>query len=402
MMKHWDVTVVGGGPVGSTTALGLAEAGLTVRLLEKRPTLGSQERATTFHPATLEMLEPLGLAAPLVDRGLVCREFQYRDAVLGRVAVLSYDVMDGLTPYPFRLQVEQSALTQLARERLSSHPRIDLQLAAEADDVITADDGITISWVLSDGRRETHTSSWLVGADGSNSLMRSNAGIEFVGRTYPERYLVVSTHLPLHEIFEDISMVNYVAGAPDWHVLLRNPAGWRMLFPLGTDDVSGDADRAGVALKHMRTLHPQAMLEDIQYVTVYEVHRKVASTFRSGRVLLVGDAAHVNNPLGGMGMNSGLHDGLLLVDPLARAVSDDVRGPADWDELDTWAMQRREVALNFVGKQTDDNWSLVRESSPERRAETRRSWEALETDPVARRAYLRKASMLDSVEAVQK
>lgn len=392
-MTHFDVTVVGGGPVGSVTALGLAEAGLRVRLLEKRPRLGSQERATTFHPPTLELLAPLGLAAPLVERGLVCDEYQYRDAETGRVAVLSYDVLEGLTPYPFRLQVEQSALTALARERLDVHPGIDLQLGVEVDDVAVTADGVTVS---ADDGRLSHTSSWLIGADGSQSLVRRRAGIGFSGLTYPERYLVVSTTLPLHEIFDDISMVNYVAGSPVWHVLLRNPAGWRMLFPLSPDDPAASHGRPEEALAHMRTLHPAATLEDIAHVTVYEVHRKVADTLRSGRVLLVGDAAHVNNPLGGMGMNSGLHDGLLLVDPLVRAARD---GDADAD-LDAWAAQRREVALNYVGKDTDANWSRVRESSPEQRAEVRRAWRELERDPDARRTYLRRASMLDSLEVV--
>lgn len=391
-MKHWDVTVVGGGPVGTVTALGLAEAGLTVRLIEKRAQLGSQERATTFHPPTLELLAPLGLAAPLVDRGIVCYEYQYRDAELGRVAVLNYDVLEGHTPYPYRLQVEQSVLTQLARDKIAGHPKIDVQLGIEVSDV--KDEGEQVRVTLANG--ESHTSSWVVGADGSRSLVREETGVEFAGRTYPERYLVVSTSLPLHEIFDDLSPVNYVAGHPNWYVLLQNPAGWRMLFPIGPDEDVAEDDRFNEALRRMKTILVDPSADDIDHVTIYEVHRRVAGSLRTGRLLLVGDAAHVNNPLGGMGMNSGVQDGLLLVKPLVDVIGDH----GTLAGLDEWAAARREVALNFVGKETDNNWSQVRESSAEQRAEVRRGWKELESDADARLAFLRRASMLDSLEVV--
>lgn len=390
-MNHWDVTVVGGGPVGTVTALGLAEAGLSVHLVEKRAMLGSQERATTFHPPTLELLEPLGLAEPLIDRGIVCCEYQYRDAELGRIAVLNYDVLRGHTPYPFRLQVEQSVLTQLAREKIAGHPRIDVQLGVEVTNV--EDKGQKVHVTLANGT--SHTSSWVVGADGSRSLVREKAGVDFDGRTYPERYLVVSTSLPLHEIITGLSPVNYVAGHPNWYVLLQNPAGWRMLFPIGPDEDVIEEERFEEALTRMKTILKAPTANDIDHVTIYEVHRRVAGSFRTGRLLLVGDAAHVNNPLGGMGMNSGVQDGLLLVKSLA----DTIRENAPLTELDDWAAARREVALNFVGKETDNNWSQVRESSPKQRAEVRRGWKELESDADARLVFLRRASMLDSLAA---
>ncbi|WP_369674225.1 FAD-dependent oxidoreductase, partial [Enterococcus lactis] len=95
--------------------------------------------------------------------------------------------------------------------------------------------------------------------------------------------------------------------------------------------------------------------------------RKVADSFRAGNVYLVGDAAHVNNPMGGMGMTSGVHDGYLLAKLLVRAGNgEDVDA-----ELDDWARRRREVALDYVGKETEGNWSALRDTDEERRAAQR-------------------------------
>lgn len=389
----WDVIVVGAGPVGSTTALTLARGGKRVLLLEKREAALLEHRASTFHPPTLEMLDDLGLAQPLLDEGIVAHSYQFRDARSGPIVTLDYGVLAEHTRFPFRLQVEQSRLTSIALAALDAEPGVEVRTAHEAVDARRVGCGFEVVVQDEDGVQTVERTHRLIAADGSRSRLREVFGIGFTGRTYPELYLVITTGLPLHEMLEDLAVVNYVADPVDWHVLLRNPSGWRVLFP-----VSPEADPEQLLdPEHVRSVLARVVdLDDeypVKHVTLYQVHRKVAETFRQDELYLVGDAAHVNNPLGGMGMNSGIHDGVLLARTLLQSDAGEVSDGA----LDKWAQQRRSVALEFVGEQTEGNWNALRDTDDDRRAQQRRQWEMLGEDELARRSFLLTSSMIASV-----
>ncbi|PPF85650.1 hypothetical protein C5B96_06190 [Subtercola sp. Z020] len=393
-----DVIVVGGGPVGTTTALKLAHGGLRVILLEGRDATSLEHRATTFHPPTLEMLDELGLAEPLIEKGIIAPSYQFRDAKLGKIVDLEFEILKEDTRYPFRLQVEQSVMTTMANAALEAHPLAELNTQSKVTGIRRRANHVEVE-VASGPRTGTLRASHVIGADGMKSTIRQALDVGFSGHTYPERFLVISTSAPLHELLPDIASVNYVADPVDWHVLMRNPSGWRILFPAPFDEETPEhlLSPENVRRQFARVLPGRTDDEAdaaIDWATLYEVHRKVAETLRVGNVYLVGDAAHVNNPMGGMGMNSGVHDGYLLAELLVRG-----SGGVDVDaELEAWAEKRRAVALDFVGKETEGNWSALRDTDEERRAAQRASWQALGEDDDARRDFLLTSSMLASLK----
>ncbi len=379
--------------MGTTTALALAQGGVRVIVLEARAATSLEHRATTFHPPTLEMLDELGLAEELIQKGIIAPSYQFRDATLGKIVDLDFAILSNDTRYPFRLQVEQSVMTSMANDALHAHPLAELHTSATVTGIRTFDTYSELD-VVGGPREGVLRARHVIAADGMKSTIRGALGIDFTGHTYPERFLVISTSAPLHELLPDIASVNYVADPVDWHVLMRNPSGWRILFPAPFDDATAEEllSSENVRRQFARVL-PDYEGDDIDWVTLYEVHRKVAGTLRRGNVYLVGDAAHVNNPMGGMGMNSGVHDGYLLAQVLLREHA----GESVDAELDEWARKRRAVALDFVGRETEGNWSALRDDDEERRAAQRAAWEALGDDDEARLSFLLTSSMLASL-----
>ena len=342
------VFIAGAGPVGLVAAANLVRGGVPVTVFEAGSDLSEESRASTFHPPTLDMLERLGAAQPLIAQGLVAPQFQYRTKQHGILATFDFGAIADVAGHPYRVQSEQSRLTRILHDRLHKAPGFDLEFGCSVQGVTQAPGSVEIV-LQRDGHTERRTGRWLVGADGAGSNVRRSLGIEFEGFTWPERFLVVSTPFDFYKVIPDLVSVTYIADPIRWHFLLQIPGLCRVMFPVAPHESDELALRPEFVQSLMATVVPGLPNYEVAHVTLYKVHQRVAKTFQRGRVFLVGDAAHINNPLGGMGMNGGIHDAMNLTARLVSAW----HGPGN--DLERYDRQRRLVTLEYIEKQSIQN-----------------------------------------------
>lgn len=389
------VIVAGAGPVGCTVALRLVQHGIPVVLLEAAADLPDTLRASTFHPPSLDMIGELGLADALEAQGLVCPTFQYRDRRTGEIAEFDLGVLHEDTRHPYRLQVEQWKYTRLVwRTLCDQYPALaSCHFERSVKGVHQHSDGVEVL-VSANGEDHVIEGSFLIGADGADSAVRKAAAIRFEGFTYPEKFLVASTSFPLETKFERLSPVNYVSDPDEWLVLLRTPSLWRVLIPTPRE-IEDDRRWLSDAWIQQRLHHmaPHETDYDIVHRTLYRVHQRVATTYRRGRVLLAGDAAHINNPLGGMGMNGGIHDAWSL----ANALMGIHAGEDPETRLNLYDRQRRGICLRFVQEHTINTKLLMESRDPDIQRKRQADLMQAASDPALARQFLLKTSMIQSL-----
>jgi len=386
------VLIAGAGPVGMVAASCLADAGVPVTILEQSADLPDDLRASTFHPPTLDMLERFGVVDAMIAQGLVCPQWQVRDRERGVIATYDLGVLRDDTNHPYRLQCEQWRLTRMLRDRLAGNTDVTFRYGATVTGVAQDADGVDVA--LEDG--ETVRGAWLIGSDGARSAVRRALGVNFEGMTIPEVYLTLSTSFPFHEAIGDLANIAYISDPEEWFVLLRTAGLWRLLLPTQPTETEEGMLRPERIEERMQGVLPTGTPYHVHHRTAYRVHERVAEKYVVGRVMLAGDAAHVNNPLGGMGMNGGVHDAFNLAEKLIEVL----RG-ADAALLGRYERQRRKVAVEVVQQQALRNRANLNNRDPEKREAAFAEMRATVEDPEKHRAFLLRGSLIQSLRDLE-
>jgi len=396
------IIVVGAGPVGLCLTLALTQAGLSVILLESRTDenfLDQVPRAGTNHPATLEMYERIGLYKRVESRGMIAPIVHYWERQ-GPELIAEFDhaLLKEDTSFPYVVQCERIKVVEEALAMAKDDPNCDLRMGTTFESFEQKSDGVVAVVTNADGEQERINGRFLVSAEGARSLIRNQLGIEFEGFTYPDRTLNI-------EVAYDFSRHgyadrNYISDPEEWSNLFQwpgPPKRWRVHFPT-PPDADPETLLAPEALQKKLQAFMQTDQEfDIHGSNLYTVHQRVAKTFRMGNVLLAGDAAHVNSPIGGMGMNSGIHDAFNLADKLIGIE----RGEMDTAVLDRYDRQRRTIAVEHTQAQTIRNKKLLMEKDPAVRRQNQDQLRKTAADPKLARDFMLRASLINSVRQAE-
>ena len=391
-MKSAKVIIIGAGPVGTFAAYCLAEYGIETLVLESESTCETDMRASTFHPSTLKYLDNLDLADELIEKGLKAPIFQYRIRSTDEVLEFNLEELDDVLDFPFRLQCEQYKFARMLAGKLDSHRHSSVLFNRKLINFTEGDHKVTLD-VDHHGTNEQYQCDYLIGADGANSIVRRNLGIEFSGFTYEEKFFTLSTEKPLEDYFSNLSYVNYVSDPEEWFVLLKAPSAWRILVPVPQKlDDKAIKSNDYVSDIFTRVLNSSDPIETI-HRTIYRVHQRVVNKMRYGRIMLAGDSAHLNNPLGGFGMNGGLHDAWNLAEKLDGIINHN----KDKDLLDLYDRQRRTVMNDFIQKQTIRNKKMIEETGDIKFSSEWMRMRNLHENENKRREYMLRQSMTQSL-----
>jgi len=396
-MDGEPVLIAGAGPVGAVTALALAQRGIPVRLFEAAGEVNDAPRASTLHPATLELLSGIGLLNEVIAQGLVAPTFQFWDRPTKRlIAEFDHAILKHDTACPFVVQCEQHKLAKLCIERLKAFRHSDVCFQSAVTSIADLGDGVEATIETSSARHPVR-GSYLVGADGGRSTVRKALDIDFEGYTFPERFLVLTTR---HDFVEahGVAFRAYFSDPDEWSALFKvagndGRGAWRAVFPTIPGQSDDEIMNEAATEARLQKFFPKPGRYEVLHRNIYHAHQRVAARFQKGRIFLAGDSAHVNNPLGGLGLNCGIHDASML----ANLLSSVLLGERPRSGLSQYEAIRRPINIEYVQQQTIANKKRLEEKDPATREANFAALRKIAKDPTAHRAFLMRTSLLESV-----
>ena len=386
-MHRRNILVVGAGPVGTVAALACARLGHSVTLLEAQGEIDDSPRASTTQPPTLEIIAEIGLIDEYIAQGLVSRTFQFWDRPTRTlIAEFDFERLRGETAYPYVVQTEQHKLARMAIERLRRMPNADVRMGMQVTGLSQDTDHVEIKTASN-----SYHADYVLGCDGGRSTVRKALDIEFEGYTWPERFLVITTRFDFESAL-GCCYRNYMADPQEWTNLFKVAGDdlkgrWRAVF--NTRPEESDEQALSDQAVRARLERCYANGADWEHLNLYKVHQRVAKRFRKGRVFLCGDAAHVNNPIGGLGLNSGIHEAWDLAGLL------DLKLKGNDVSLDEYERRRRPLNIEYVQEQTIANKKRLEEREPAQRARRFDELRRMADDPQRHKAFLMRASLLE-------
>ncbi|MBK9262320.1 MAG: FAD-dependent monooxygenase [Polyangiaceae bacterium] len=385
------VVIAGAGPVGLCLALALARAGIPVAVFEAEAALQTGLRGAAYHPPTLEWFHAWGILDEARRRGIEVRQLRYWErATRECVASFDYALIANDAPFPFRLHCMQGELCRIAYAALAGMPHASVHFSHRLVDITDHGTHIDATFEIPGGLRSIQ-GTFLCGADGAHSTTRKRLGVAFEGVSYVDRFLVINGDFAPESVLPGMAPVNYVFDPDEWVIVLQLPGFVRVVFRVDEKEVDADVISDAAVTARLERFLGAEVPNVRRECSIYKVHERLASAFRVGRVLLLGDAAHVNNPTGGMGLNGGILDAATLASALTRIH----HGALAEVELDTYAQVRRATAERDVLPRAGENYRQMAARTASERAARNQAIRRAALDSTLARAHLLRFSMIE-------
>jgi len=351
-MERRSIVVAGGGPTGLAVALGLAQRGADVTVLDRASAPSNAPRALAYLHPVLPGFAELGVLDDIVAESAIGDGMNFIDHDSGESFHMTLDVIADDVPFAFVPQVGQDRVGAILLRHLAKFDNVEVLYDHEITGITSEDDSVTLTVTTAQGEKQ-FVADWLVGADGASSAVRRLLDLAFEGMTWPDKFVSTNVRADLGSAGMKIAnwRIDPVYGA----VIARYSDDnlWRFTF---TEDAElPDEGLEERIHEHFATGMPGNLPYELVQFAPYRIHQRATTSFRFGRVLLAGDAAHVTNPIGGLGLTGGFLDAFVLSEALAAVV----QGEAAEDVLDRYAEERRRVFLEYVSPTASRNKGML-------------------------------------------